>query len=155
MYQEIGSNGIAKQRVRHQSFYFIVRLFFKLSACPFVHSLMFFKDYPELNPNLFSLYQELKLITHRQEPKYITHRQDLQKTTNHYHHIPQNHIRLTKALWTYKNHSTLTLLLTSLTPQNPRTTVHGTIEVGQLHRQLIISVLDLIIGGLLKMHGKQ
>ena len=66
MYKRNGSNGIEKKRVRHQSFYFIVRIFLELSAYPFVNSLMFFKDYPELNPKLFILYQKLKHITHRQ-----------------------------------------------------------------------------------------
>ena len=88
MYQGNVSNYMAKQRVRHQSFYFIVRLFFKLSAYPFVNYIMFFKDYPELNPNFFSIYQELKQIAPRQELKNITHCQFLRKTTNCYHHIP-------------------------------------------------------------------
>ena len=88
IYQGNGNNGIEKQRLRHQSFYFIVRILFRLSAYPFVNYLMLFKDYPELNPNFFSLYQELKQITHRQEIKQITHSQVLQNTTNCYHHIP-------------------------------------------------------------------
>ena len=41
MYQGNGSNDIAKNRVRNQSFYFIVRLFFKLPAYPFVNYFMF------------------------------------------------------------------------------------------------------------------
>ena len=52
-----GSNVIAKQRVRHQPFYFIVTLFSKLSAYPFVNYLMFYKDYTELNPKFFIMYQ--------------------------------------------------------------------------------------------------
>ena len=83
-----GSNGISKRRVIHQYFYFIVIIFFRLSAYPFVNSLMFSKDYTDLNPKLFSIYQDLKYITHHQELKHITHRQVLQNTTNRYHHIP-------------------------------------------------------------------
>ena len=116
--------------------------------------LLCFKDYPELKKNFFSLYQELEHITYHQELKYITRRQLLQKTTNRYHHIPYNHIQLTKVVWTYKNHLTLKLLPTLLTSHHPRTTIHGTPEVGQLHRQLIIWVLIVIISGLLKIHEK-
>ena len=88
MYQGNERNGKAKQRVRYESFYFIVRFFFKLLAYPFFNYPMFFKDYPELNPNFFSIYKKLKQITHRKELKHINHRQVLQKTPNRYHRIP-------------------------------------------------------------------
>ena len=106
---------------------------------------LFFKHYPDFNPKFFSLYQELKQITCRKV---------LQKTTNRYHHIPQNHIRLSKAVWTYENHLTLTLtfILTTLTPQHPHMTIHGTTQVGQLHIKFTIWILILIIGGLLKIY---
>ena len=145
MYQGYGSIGISKQRVRHLSFYFIVRFFHivSLSLCQLSYA---FQKYPELNPNLFSIYQVLL---------HITHLWDLQKTNRCQHHIPQNHIRLTKVLWTYINNLTVTLLLTLLTPQHPHTPIIGTTEEGQLHRQLIILVLILIISGLWNIHGKQ
>ena len=79
MYQGNGSNGMAKHIVLRESFNFIVRRFFILSSYIFINSLVVFKDYPELSPNLFSLYQELK---------YITHRQVLQNTMHRYHHTP-------------------------------------------------------------------
>ena len=135
MHQGNRSNELEKQIVGHQYVYFIVRLFFKLSAYPFVNFLMFLKVYPQLNQKLFSIYQELK---------YITHCQDLQKTTHPYHYIPQNHILLTKDLWTYKNNLPIKLILTSLTTQHTQMTIHGNTEVGQLNRQWIILVLILI-----------
>ena len=155
MYQGNGSNGIVKQRVRHQHFYFIVRISSNDQLIPLSILLCFLNEYTWLNRNFFTLYQEIKLITHFQKLKHITYHQDLQNTTHCYHPIPYNHIRLTKSLWNYKNNLTLKLLLNSLTPQNPLTTIHVTIEVGQLHRQLIILVLIIIIRGLLKIYGIQ
>ena len=75
-----------------QSLYFSLRIFFKLPAYIFFNSLIFLKEYPELSPKFFSIYQELKQITHRQELKHTTHHMDLQKTTNCNHCIPYNHI---------------------------------------------------------------
>ena len=49
MYQGNISNVIAKQTVRHQPFYFIVRLFFKLPAYPFVN---FFKGISRVDTKL-------------------------------------------------------------------------------------------------------
>ena len=52
VYQGNGRNGIEKQRVRHQSFYFIVRLFLKLSDYPFVKYLIFWKGLSRVEPKI-------------------------------------------------------------------------------------------------------
>ena len=70
----------------------------KLSLCQSSHV---FQEYPELNLSFFSIYQVLSQTTPRR---------DLQKTTHCQHQIPYNHIRPTKALWTYRNHLTLTFI---------------------------------------------
>ena len=96
----------------------------------------------------------------RFNPRVLYHTiscQELQKTTHCYHQIRQNHIRLTKdlySIWKNRNHLTLTLHLNLLTAQHTHTSVLGTTEEGQLHRKLIIYLLIMIIGGLWNIHGK-
>ena len=94
------------QHIKSDSKTFILFLYFdffhiiSLSLCRVSYV---FQEYPELKPKYFSTYQVLY---------HITHCQDLQKTTHCQHQIPQNHTRLTKSLWTYRNHLTLTFILT-------------------------------------------